>query len=206
MLLKKIKLKWVVCLISFISFLILTYLVINNKVIKIDSACYECLFTLFSKFNLTFFLKVITNLAGPIILIFLSISSFLLTKNKKVSLCICLNLILCSLLNYGLKNIISRPRPDVLRLVFENGYSFPSGHAMASLAFYGFLIFLIYKYFDKKNIKIILISLLSILIILIGLSRIYLGVHYLSDVLAGFFLALSYLIIFISVVNKKIIE
>ena len=77
---------------------------------------------------------------------------------------------------------------------------------MVSMAFYGYLIYLIYKYVKNKYIKWISIVLLSILICTIGVSRIYLGVHYTSDVLGGFLVSISYLILFISTVNKFIIE
>lgn len=77
---------------------------------------------------------------------------------------------------------------------------------MISMAFYGYLIYLIYKHVKNKYIKWISISLLSILICLIGISRIYLGVHYTSDVLGGFLISISYLVIYISVVNKFLME
>ena len=73
---------------------------------------------------------------------------------------------------------------------------------MVSMAFYGYLIYLIYKYVKNKYIKWTLIVLLSILICSIGISRIYLGVHYTSDVLGGFLASISYLVIYISAVNK----
>ena len=97
---------------------------------------------------------------------------------------------------------MQRPRPTEFRIIEETGYSFPSGHSMISMAFYGYLIYLIYKYVENKNVKWILISLLSILICLIGISRIYLGVHYTSDVLGGFLISISYLVIYISAVNN----
>jgi len=88
----------------------------------------------------------------------------------------------------------------------KHGYSFPSGHSMISAAFYGFLIYLIYKKVKNKKLKITLIIVLSILIVSIGISRIYLGVHYTSDVLAGFTVSVSYLIIYTSIVKKFILE
>lgn len=76
---------------------------------------------------------------------------------------------------------------------------------MVSMAFYGYLIYLIYRYIENKYIKWLLIVLLSILICLIGISRIYLGVHYTSDVLGGFLLSISYLVVYISLIkNLKI--
>ena len=82
-----------------------------------------------------------------------------------------------------LKLIIQRPRPDEYRIIDASGYSFPSGHSMISMAFYGFIIYLICKYVNNKILKYFLIGLLGSLIILIGVSRVYLGVHYVSDVL-----------------------
>lgn len=108
------------------------------------------------------------------------------------------------LLNQILKNIVQRPRPTEFRMIDESGYSFPSGHSMASAAFYGFLIYLVYKKVKNKKLKITIITLLSLLIILIGISRIYLGVHYTSDVLAGFFVSISYLTIYISIIDDYI--
>ena len=115
---------------------------------------------------------------------------------------IAINSVNSSIINKILKAIFVRPRPNVLRLIKQGGYSFPSGHAMASMTFYGFLIYLIIKSNINKNIKILLTSLLTILILLIGISRIYLGVHYASDILAGYLVSIIYLILFTSVINK----
>lgn len=74
---------------------------------------------------------------------------------------------------------------------------------MVSMAFYGFLIYLIYKNIKNKYIKWFLCTILTMLILLIGISRIYLGVHYASDVFAGFCISMVYIILFIRVVSKK---
>ena len=111
-----------------------------------------------------------------------------------------------TILNQILKRILQRPRPTEYRIVEETGYSFPSGHSMVSMAFYGYLIYLIYKYVKNKYLKWTLITLLSFLIVSIGISRIYLGVHYTSDVLGGFLISISYLVIYISAVNKFLTE
>lgn len=77
---------------------------------------------------------------------------------------------------------------------------------MVSTAFYGLLIYIIYKKIDNKYLKSILIILLSILILCIGISRIYLGVHYTSDVLAGFLISICYLILFTNAIKYSIIN
>ncbi len=154
---------------------------------------------------LTKIFLIITNLGSPYVLILLTLLSFLL-KNKKLSFIITANLGLITIINQVLKFIVKRPRPSDLFLIVETGYSFPSGHSMVSLSFYGLLIYFIYKYFKNKNLKIFLITLFSLIIVLIGVSRVYLGVHFVSDVISGFLLSLSYLIIFIKVINKFILK
>lgn len=101
-----------------------------------------------------------------------------------------------------LKLIIQRPRPDEYRIIDASGYSFPSGHSMISMAFYCFIIYLICKYVNNKILKYFLIGLLGSLIILIGVSRVYLGVHYVSDVIAGFIISIAYLILFTEIVDR----
>lgn len=75
---------------------------------------------------------------------------------------------------------------------------------MVSMAFYGYLIYLIYKYIKNKYLKYTLITILSALIIIIGTSRIYLGVHYTSDVIAGFLISISYLVVYTSLTKRFI--
>ena len=148
--------------------------------------------------------KFITNLGGVwwlITLIIISLIICIILKRKLIGLFIVLNIMISSGLNQLLKHIVQRPRPTEYRLIDESGYSFPSGHSMVSAAVYGLFIYLIFKNVKNKYIKCFSIIALSVLIILIGGSRIYLGVHYTSDVLAGFLISISYLVIYTSIIN-----
>lgn len=91
-----------------------------------------------------------------------------------------------TLLNKGLKTIFARTRPeDVIPLIEQGGYAFPSGHSVTSMAFYGMLLFLVQTRMEDRKKANALSVVLILLIALIGPSRIYLGVHYPTDVLAG---------------------
>lgn len=109
-----------------------------------------------------------------------------------------LMLLLCltggALLEFLLKHLFVRARPDMSRVVYEAGYSFPSGHAMVSLCFYGMLAYLISRNLVSWRWRIALFILALLLIVAIGVSRIYLGVHYPTDVLAGYAAGTAWLI------------
>ena len=199
-------LKWIILFVCLIGFLALAEDVFNKEIMKGDIIGYKMVSTFLISSFVTPIAKFITNFGGAIFLIVLTITLFILIKNKKIGLSIFSNLVIITILNQLLKRILQRPRPTEYRIIEETGYSFPSGHSMVSMAFYGYLIYLIYKYVKNKYIKWISIVLLSILICSIGISRIYLGVHYTSDVLGGFFISISYLIIYISAVNKFLIK
>lgn len=89
-------------------------------------------------------------------------------------------------LNLLLKNLFERARPEMFRVIDETGYSFPSGHAMVSLCFYGILAYLISRHIPRWRWRLLLFILTAIFVAAIGISRIYLGVHYPTDVLAGY--------------------
>lgn len=198
--------KWIILFICLIGFLSLAEDVFHKEIMNGDIIGYKIVSTFLISDFVTPIAKFITNFGGAIFLIVLTITLILLIKNKKIGFSIFLNLASVTILNQLLKRILQRPRPTEFRIVEESGYSFPSGHSMVSMAFYGYLIYLIYKYVENKYIKWISIIMLSILICSIGVSRIYLGVHYTSDVLGGFLISISYLIIYISAVNKFLIE
>lgn len=170
----------------------------NDKTLGFDSFIYNLVY--FKSDFLTMFYKFITEFAS--IFIILLISLIFLFVLKKYGVFLIINAFNILILNTVLKLIFMRDRPFDLMIISEDGYSFPSGHAMAALGFYGFIIYIIYHLNLSKRIKYLFIILLGILIFLIGLSRIYLGVHYASDVIAGYMASLSYLIIYITIVKK----
>ena len=138
--------------------------------------------------QLTSVMKIITFFGGQLGLVLAdSISSIILFFFKKrYAVYIILSSIAGLVLNLLLKGFFERERPVFYRLIEENGYSFPSGHSMSAMIFYISLAVILAKISKSKMVDIIIGILFAILIILIGISRIYLGVHYPSDVLAGF--------------------
>ena len=193
--------RWVALFICLVLSIGIAEDVLDNEINKLDVAGYTFISNYLISDSVTPIIKIITQFGGEIFLIVSAIILLILIKNKKTGFLISLNLGISALLNQILKHIIQRPRPTEFRIIDEGGYSFPSGHSMVSAAFYGFLIYLIYKNIKNKYIKWTLISILGMLVFLIGLSRIYLGVHYTSDVLAGFLIAISYLIIFVTAIK-----
>lgn len=98
------------------------------------------------------------------------------------------------ILNQILKAVFRRQRPDVINhLIEQGGYSFPSGHAMGSIIVYGALLFLIIRLAKRKRTYLISILLFGSLIALIGISRVYLGVHYPSDIIGGYSVGMMWL-------------
>lgn len=130
------------------------------------------------------------------------VSLIFFLKDRRYGIFVGLNAIIIFILNICLKLIFARERPAELMIITETGYSFPSGHAMAALGFYGFIIYLIWNMNLEKRAKVVFSTLICILIVLIGISRIYLGVHYASDVLAGFLISTVYLILYIQFTKK----
>lgn len=184
---------------------IMIFVIIKND-LYIDEYVYSLIFKLKSS-DMTNIIKIITNIGGTIIIVVVTMLSLFIFRNKKINICIILNLLGIFILNNVLiKNIIARDRPTGINIIEENGYSFPSGHTAISTVVYGYLIYLIYNYVSNKKLKYVLISILSIIILIVGLTRIYLGVHYTSDVLGGYLLGISYLIIFTYVTRNYIKE
>jgi membrane-associated phospholipid phosphatase len=105
-------------------------------------------------------------------------------------------------LMFLLKGLFERERPTVPLLFEAKGLSFPSGHALMSVTFYGLLIYMIFKTVKNPALKWTLISLLILLIIIIGSSRVYLRVHYATDVIAGYCIGFLWLVFTVWLLNK----
>ena len=198
--------KWIILILCVVCFAVLTIAMHNGKIMNTDANGYMLISTYIMSDIITPFIKTVTNTGGALWLIIMSLILFAGIKNRKLGLSIFLNLILSGSINTILKEILQRPRPIGYRIVNEIGYSFPSGHSMVSMAFYGYLIYLVYKKMENVVAKTILIVTLCVLIIAIGISRIYLGVHYTSDVLAGYIGGIAYLIVFISTMNVTLLR
>lgn len=91
-----------------------------------------------------------------------------------------------AVLSYLLKILFHRARPELFRVVQETGFSFPSGHALATMCFYGMVAFLIMRSINSWRGRLTVITLALIMSVAVGISRIYLGVHYPTDVAAGY--------------------
>lgn len=196
-------LKWIICLISFIIFIVLSYLVLTQKDIYIDSLIYNFISKFISN-NLTNSIKLLTLLGSALVVISIVIIVLIFFKNKRYGIYMAINLITITILQLILKSIFSRSRPIDINLIKESGYSFPSGHSLTVMALYGFIIYLIYISKLNRNSKTIFISLFSLIIFIVGLSRIYLGVHFFTDVIGAYTFSLSYLIIYISIIKNRL--
>ncbi len=178
----------------FILFLIWSVLMLKGKLNELDDNFYSKIKITDVKTKLW---RIITCLASGKFVALLCILFLLFMENKKVDIVIIINMLIMWVLIGTLKRIFKRNRPNINPLVEEEGYSYPSGHTMTATIFYGFLIFLIIISNITIPLKIILTSLFVLLVLLIGYTRVYLGVHFLSDVIGAILFGSSYLLLYI---------
>ena len=191
----------IIGIVLLIGFILITLLLLTNNLETYDSYIYNIVYKLrcgFFDFLFIFFSYIGNSLPVTIITIALLI---ILDQRDRILLGSCM--IISLITNQSLKYIIRRPRPPIEeRLIKQSGYSYPSGHSMMAMCLYGVLIYLVYTKVKNKKLKILLISIFTALILLIGFSRIYVRVHYPSDVLAGYLLTLLILIIVITLITN----
>ena len=197
---KKRKIIGLILLVGFIS---LTILLLTNNISSFDSFIYKYFFQIRNKFFNVFF--VFFTRLGDVIPVTIITICLLIVLNKEDRYILGSSMVITLLLNQGLKYIIQRPRPPIEeRLISQGGYSYPSGHSMMAMCLYGVLIYLVNTRLKSKRLKIFLTIILSIIILLIGISRIYVRVHYPSDVLGAYLLTVLILIINITLINNHI--
>lgn len=196
--------KWLIAVLSGV-FIILTILVKLDLLNSFDNFFYNIIASNINDFSISFY-KIITFLGSTEFIISLCVFFlilFIILKKKNIGLIITGVLIISTIVNNLIKIIIMRDRPDVLSLVTEHSYSFPSGHTMAAVSMYGILLYLVLKSNIHKYLKITLSIVLSVIPILVALSRVYLGAHFMSDVIGAFLMSIILLLLEIFYIEKK---
>lgn len=142
-----------------------------------------------------FFSKITLLFNTSIVVVWVFILAIILffKKKKRSALFLIGNLVLSGVLIVILKHIVQRPRPAIQHLVEETGFSFPSGHSLSATLVCGALILLVGLSFKQASTKRLVQWLLALLVLIILVSRVYVGVHYPSDVTAGCLLGIALL-------------
>ena len=154
--------------------------------------------------KLTVFWRFITHSGDRYVVIILGIILLLIKSlREKYGVKFAIAALSSTALYQIMKYIFQRPRPDLaLRLIEQGGYSFPSGHSMNCLVSYGILIYLLLRYCENRRLAKLLSFGLGLLTILIGFSRVYVGVHYPTDIIGGWSLGIAVLVAMIYAFEK----
>lgn len=199
--LKNSKIYFLVFVILGLVFFLIS-LFFKDYIVKVDEWFIEIINSI-ENGKLTGFMKIITNFGGVLVFLVFLVIVFLLVSDKKIGLFMSINLLIAYIFSVIMKNIFRRERPLVMLIDRPLDFSFPSGHTMCSVAFYGFLIYVVNRKVDNVNIRRVINILLVIIMILVPFSRLYLGVHFFTDVLAGLVLGFVCLLCFINYVKIK---
>ena len=177
-------------------FLMILEDVYDAESMRLDRAAYWLIVEHLRTPWLTPVMESFSALATPVSLVVLLLAVAAFAPGKRPGMCCAVNLVLVVVINQVLKFIIQRPRPDGFRLATASGFSFPSGPSMAAMAFFGLLAWLVWKYEADRRLRRLYATGFALVIVMIGVSRIYLGVHYASDVLGGFCLSMAWLAVY----------
>lgn len=197
------KKRWIVVLAALLLFILILVCLLVGRPMYIDQAIPNFIAGLRTEW-LTAIMDKITILGEKyfiVALVLVIACIYYFKKNKYNAIMMCVNLFNIVVLNKGIKYVVRRERP-INMLIEEDGFSFPSGHTMLSIGVYGLLIYFIYKSNIKSSVKKLLITILTLIILIVGLSRLYLGVHYPTDVIGGYLITLAYLIVYVTVMVK----
>jgi undecaprenyl-diphosphatase len=174
---------------SLFCFIIMSYLVQAEHLVVFDRLVIDAVQG-FEADGLTVAMKFFTYIGSLKFIVILTIPIFLFlfyVLRHRLEILVFLSVVyITPILNRLLKLYFHRERPDFHRLIEIGGYSFPSGHAMNAFSFYSILAFLVWRHVPTKLGRVTVIILSTFMILAIGLSRVYLGVHYPSDIIGGF--------------------
>ncbi|MBR0455835.1 MAG: phosphatase PAP2 family protein [Firmicutes bacterium] len=185
---------------ALVAFAALLVCVIKDCTAGFDDPIREWFYSLRSP-ALTGAAIVITTLANKYVIIGLCLLLLIIPRTRMTfGIPLSVGALVTMLMNSLIKHVVERPRPEVVHLVTEHGFSFPSGHSITSMFFYGFAIWLIWRYVDNQTARRILTVLLAIPMLLVGPTRIYLGVHFPTDVLGAWCLGFAAIVLFIEIV------
>lgn len=148
------------------------------------------------------FFRIITEFGNIYIPITIIMLLLIFLEDKLYCLLQILSYSVVGFISLIIKFIIARPRPEFALIKLPITYSFPSGHAMTSLVFYLTLCYLLTRK-SSKTTKVVCYTFFSILVLFIGISRIYLGVHYFSDVVGGYIFGTIIFLIIKNIFDKK---
>lgn len=171
-----------------------------GDILRLDYYAYRIFVVYMRRDWLTPIMVSFSELALPVVLLVMLLAVQAFAPGRRPGLCAALNLVGVVILNQVFKFLVHRPRPEGFRLIAESGYSFPSGHSMVAMAFYGLLAWMVYRYERDHLVRRVCVTGFGIVVVLVGISRIYLGVHYASDVIAGFCLAFAWLALYTTIV------
>lgn len=183
---------WQVAIYTFLFFVLTTICVQYNVFMSFDEQVIHLVRRMEYPFMTTFF-KTITNIGsffGTVIVWIIITSIGLYCKWHYETIILTVITFITPLANLLMKHFFSRPRPDMYRLIEISGYSYPSGHTMYATSLYGIILILLWEKCNDTWQRVLLLMGTLFMILSIGISRIYLGVHYPSDVIGGFFLSL----------------
>ena len=175
-----------------ILLLIEIILVKLNVFNTIDDYIYSHASKIINNTNTAIF-KGFSFLGTEIFIILFCLINIIINKSRGVIITIIV--FSSTLLNQALKIIIRRPRPDINPLAIERSFSFPSGHTMIMIVIGGILLYLLWQEKGSKLKKIVLTIIISLVALTVMFSRIYLGVHYFSDIIGGITSGLLFLFI-----------
>ncbi len=185
--------RMVVMLVAVVVFLWLAFEVFVGEAQSIDTAAYQFMVVYLRRDWLTPIMKSISELALPVVLVVMTLAIEAFAPGRRPGICAAVNLVCALALNLLLKQIVHRPRPEGFRLIAETGYSFPSGHSMIAMAFYGLLAWMVWHYEKDRFVRYLCVFGFTAVIVVVGASRVYLGVHYATDVMGGFCVSLAWL-------------